>query len=244
MWPKFTNQFEMRYACVALTVLLGAALSSPAQASGRAEFKAGYASLLRHDYDQAITHFTDAIGTGELPAPDLAMAYHYRGAEYLKIGQDDKAIADFDHALALNPSLSTVYNDRAIAFRRKGDFNSALADYNEAIRLKPRVHNFYLNRGLAYATNRQYEEAIADYKLALYYSPNSVPAFVALGDAHLQQGRESEALADYRQAMRRKGDLLKVYPSVSTKLAALGVTPVTFADAGTAAKVDVVGDTP
>jgi tetratricopeptide (TPR) repeat protein len=211
------------------------------------ELNAGYSALIRHDYDRAIAHFTDAIKTGELRPPDLAIAYHYRGAEYLKTGRDDEAIADFDRALALNPSLSTVYNDRAIVFRRKGDFNPALADYSEAIRLMPRVHNFYLNRGLAYATNGQYAEAIADYKLALYYSPNCVPAFVALGDAHLQQGHESEALADYRQAMRRKGDLLKEYPGVATKLAALGATPaanVTVAAAKTAEKVNVIGDTP
>jgi tetratricopeptide (TPR) repeat protein len=226
MWYKLANHFEICCAGIAVTVLLSAVLPLPAHASGgRMEFKAGYSAILRHDHDRAISHFTDAIDSGELPPAELALAYHFRGADYLKIGHDDEAIADFDRALALNPSFPTVYNDRAIAFRHKGDLARAVADYGEAIKLMPRVHSFYLNRGLAYAANGQYEEAIADYKLALYYKPDCVPAFVALGDAHLKLGRKGEAIEAYRQAMRRKGDLLKEYPGVGVTLVALGAMP-------------------
>ena len=225
MRSTVTRRFQSRFAGIALTVLLSTALSVAAHATGRGQFNAGYSALLHKNYDRSIARFTDAIETGELRPADLALAYENRGASYLRTGRDDEAIADFDRALALNPSLATAHNDRAIAFRRKGDLARAIADYSEAIRLSPGVHHFHLNRGLTYAANRQYEEAIADYKLAVYYKANNAPALVALGDAHLEQGRKADALAAYQQAMRTKGDLFKVYPGVAAKLAALGAPP-------------------
>jgi tetratricopeptide (TPR) repeat protein len=240
--------FANKYRGVALGALLATAMSLPAHATtGAGRFEAGYTSLLRHDHEQAITRFTNAIESGELRPNVLALAYHYRGAEFLTTGRNDEAIADFDHALALNPNLPTVFNDRGIAFRRKGEFTRAVADYNEAIKLMPGVHSFHLNRGLALAANHQYEDAIADYKMALRYKADSVPAFVALGDAHMQEGRNADALVAYRQAMRKKGDVLKEYPWVGVQLGTIGAMPPAKAAAGTepsAAKISVVDIVP
>ena len=208
---------------IALLILASAALSFPAHASALGDFSAGYDAMLKKDYNQAILRFTSAIATGDLNPANLALAYHYRGAEYLKTGRDDDAIADLDHAIALNPKLETAYYDRAIAHKHKGDYASAVADYSAAIKLNPDLNYFYLYRGQAYAANNQVDEAIADYKRALYYSPNSVPALVSLGDAYYKQGRNGEALATYQQAMRRKGNLFETYTSLPARLAELGM---------------------
>jgi len=197
------------------------ALAWPAYASGLGDFSAGYASLLQKNYARAIEQFSGAIASGELRPANLALAHHYRGAEYLKTGRDDEAIADLDRAIALNPTLYTAFYDRGLALSHKGEHARAIADYSEAIRLHPDLHYLYLHRGRSYAATNRYEEAVADYKMALYYRPKSVPSLVALGDAHWQQGRNQEALAAYRQAMRLKGDLLKAYPGLVAKLAAL-----------------------
>jgi len=208
-------------------VALFSALSLPAHASAVGDFNAGYDALLQKNYARAIEHFSTAIASGDLKPANLALAHHWRGAEYLKTGRDDEAIADFDRALALNPKLYTAYYDRAIALRHKGELTRAIADFNEAIRQSPNVHYFYLHRGQAYAANHQLNEAVADYKQALYYQPESVPTFVALGDALMEQGRRAEALDAFQQAMRRKGDLLKVYPGIGAKLTALRGGPET-----------------
>ena len=203
------------------------ALSLPAHASAVGDFNAGYDALLQKNYARAIERFTSAIASGDLKPYNLALAHHWRGAEYLKTGRDDEAIADFDRALALNPTLYAAYYDRAIALRHKGELTRAIADYSEAIRQNPDVNYFYLHRGQAYAANHQLNEAVADYKKALYYRPESVPAFVALGDALMEQGRRAEALDAFEQAMRRHGGLLKLYPGIGAKLAALRGAPET-----------------
>ena len=206
-------------------IALFSALSLPAHASAVGDFNAGYDALLQKNYARAIERFTSAIASGDLRPGNLALAHHYRGAEYLKTGHDDEAIADFDQAIALNPKLYTAYYDRAIALRHKGELTRAIADYSEAIRISPNVHYFYLHRGQAYAANHQLDEAVADYKQALFYQPESVPSFVALGDAYMEQGRRAEALAAFQQAMRRKGNLLEVYPGIAAKLTALRAVP-------------------
>jgi tetratricopeptide (TPR) repeat protein len=198
-------------------------LTAPAYASARSDMKAGYDALRRHDYDKAISLFTSAIETGDLTRPNRALAYHYRGAEYLNVGRYDEAIADFDRAIMLEPvKLPTAYSDRGIAYRRKGDYAKAIADYSEAIRLWPDWHDWYLNRGLAYAANRQYAEAIADFGRALFYRPDLISAYIARGDAYLALDNKFEALADYRRALRHNGSLLDQYPGLAAKMGALG----------------------
>ena len=49
----------------------------------------------------------------------------------------DRAIADYDAALKLDPKFQRAYNNRGAAGRQKGDRARALQDYAEAVRLDP-----------------------------------------------------------------------------------------------------------
>ena len=48
-------------------------------------------------------------------------------------GEQDKAIAEFDKALAIDPHDPDSYNNRGVAWYFKGQHDKALADYNRAI---------------------------------------------------------------------------------------------------------------
>ena len=54
------------------------------------------------DYDQAIADFDEAIALD----PQDALAYANRGYAYYNLGDDDKAIADYERALELGLELS------------------------------------------------------------------------------------------------------------------------------------------
>jgi tetratricopeptide (TPR) repeat protein len=49
----------------------------------------------------------------------------------------DRAIADYNAALKLDPKFQRAYNNRGAAWRDKGDRARALQDYAEAVRLDP-----------------------------------------------------------------------------------------------------------
>ena len=51
--------------------------------------------------------------------PDFSIAYYNRGSAYIDTGEYDRAIADFDRALALSPKNADVYYDRGLAYDGK-----------------------------------------------------------------------------------------------------------------------------
>ena len=56
-----------------------------------------------------------------------------RGIAFLKKGDHDKALADFNKAIELDPNNALAYSNRGKALSKKGNDDKALADYNKAI---------------------------------------------------------------------------------------------------------------
>jgi tetratricopeptide (TPR) repeat protein len=209
----------------ALAVVLCVVSSLPAAATSRGNFREGYQALLRRDYDKAIEHLTRAIDIGDLTRANQALAYHYRGALYLKRDRIDEAISDLDRALGLNPRLATAFGDRGIAHRKKGQYELAIADYGQAIRLWPEWHDWYVHRGIVLSALGRYDDAIADYGTALSLRPNLVSAFVARADAYLAKGETANAIGDFRRAVALDRDVTLNYPGIAEKLTRLGAVP-------------------
>ena len=66
-----------------------------------------------------------------------ASAYNDSGSDKYDKGDLDGAIADYTHAIALDPKLAKAYYNRGLARYDKGDLSSAIADYDQAIKLNP-----------------------------------------------------------------------------------------------------------
>ena len=210
---------------VVLALVLCVVSSLPALATSRGNFKEGYQALLRRDYDKAIEYLTLAIEIGDLTRSNQALAYHYRGALFLKRERIDEAILDLDRALELNPRLATAYGDRGIAHRKKGEYELAIADYSEAMRLWPEWHDWYLHRGMVFVILGRFDDAIADYGTALKLRPRFVAALVARADAYVAKGESDKAIGDLGRAIAIDRDATVKYPGISEKLARLGVVP-------------------
>lgn len=68
---------------------------------------------------------------------NLSIAYTNRGIAYGKTGHLDRAIADYDQAIKLNPRFASAYRNRGFAYESKGEKKRAIADYRKAIELNP-----------------------------------------------------------------------------------------------------------
>jgi tetratricopeptide (TPR) repeat protein len=66
-----------------------------------------------------------------------AQAYENRGLVKQRKGDLDGAIADFSHAIELDPRLADAYQNRGLAKSSKGDSQGAADDYERAKKLKP-----------------------------------------------------------------------------------------------------------
>ena len=62
-----------------------------------------------------------------------------RGFVYLKLGEIDKALADYDAALRLMPTLASSLYGRGLAKKRKGDTAGADSDFKAATALRPTI---------------------------------------------------------------------------------------------------------
>ena len=84
------------------------------------------------DYASAIADFDEAIRIRP-----RASFLTDRGDAYQAMKNFDRAIADYEAALKLDPKFERAYNNRGAARESQGDRERALQDYAEAVRLNP-----------------------------------------------------------------------------------------------------------
>jgi lipoprotein NlpI len=145
---------------------------------------------------------TQSIKSGKWTGNNQAINYGNRGKAYEDKGDFDRAIADYNQAISINPGNATFYNNRGIAYRGKGDLDRAIADYNQAISLNPKDHDAYYNRGISYRTKGDLDHAIADYNQAISLNPKDPDFFNNRAFAYREKGDFDRAIADYSEAIR------------------------------------------
>jgi tetratricopeptide (TPR) repeat protein len=85
---------------------------------------------------------------------------------YGDIGQRERAIADYDEAIRLDPKYATAYYNRGVIYGDIGQRERAIADYDEAIRLDPTLAQAWFNKGAVYANIGRLQEALACFERA------------------------------------------------------------------------------
>ena len=122
----------------------------------------GVAYSEKHQYDQAISDFTDALKIN----PKDSYAYYYRGIAYGERNQVDQAIDDFTKALEIEPNAVSARYYRGIAYREKGQFDWAIEDFTKILQIDPKAASTYYHRGVAYYFKKDYEKSWKDVKKA------------------------------------------------------------------------------
>ncbi len=118
---------------------------------------------------------TAVIRSGHQTPEDLARAYFNRGRAWSDKGQFDRAIADFDQAIRLDPEYPDAFNNRGVAYAGKGQFDRAIEDYDRAIALDPNYAIAIYNRGLAAQSLGRTDEAAAYFARAKQVGPRLMP---------------------------------------------------------------------
>src|SRR5580704_17342128 len=113
--------------------------------------------------DVVIAACSRAIASGKFSGEELAPFYVSRGVVYKNKRGLDRAIADFDQAIRLDPKNTDAYTLRGMAWQTKGDLDRAIVDYDQTIRIDPKNTGAYTVRGVAWAAKGDFDRAIADY---------------------------------------------------------------------------------
>jgi tetratricopeptide (TPR) repeat protein len=159
-----------------------------------------------HGPQQVVAACSRIIASKRANQNVLSSALNLRGLAYDWLRDYDRAFADFNEAIRVNPRYASPYNNRGLGYERKGDVDRAIADYGESIRLDPSspVESLraYRNRGTAYERKKDYDRAIADYSEIIRRDPKFSYALTYRARSYERMGDNDRAVADYDQAIR------------------------------------------
>ena len=179
------------------TLLVAAALSIAQAAAADREPRCGEIS---GNPERAIQVCTRWIEYGSLSRPELARAYHSRGSEWATQGNHDRAVADYNMAVELDPKLAQAYFNRALSWSEKGDSDRAIADYDAALKLTPRDTRAYMGRAVEWTVRGDYKRALADYEEIIRLDPKSLSGYFGRARVRFYAGDFAGATSDFARA--------------------------------------------
>ena len=140
MRPRFKSLIRnAAIACILSVARPDVALATGAEpgADLKADPAPCVAAAASSDADKIIAVCGALVDNDKTERADRIKALFARAGAYDRIGMIDRAIADYDTVLRLDPALADIYNLRGELWRRKGDRPRALADFAAAIKLNP-----------------------------------------------------------------------------------------------------------
>ncbi|MEE9192792.1 MAG: tetratricopeptide repeat protein [Candidatus Aerophobetes bacterium] len=166
-----------------------------------------------------LTHFHDTwLGSSKSPKQSLAKAielvqkaielddgYSHSVLGFLlsQIRQYDKAIAEAERGVALNPNSADSHAWLGLTLFLSGRYQEAIPEFEKAIRLNPIPPGWYLhNLGLAYFCTGRHEEGIKECEKAVRQKPDSLYARLELAAVYGLSGRDEEARAEATEVLR------------------------------------------
>jgi tetratricopeptide (TPR) repeat protein len=179
----------MRRSVLFLGAAFLAAALAPAQAQTIVTLGKGYA----HDcfayakagvdpYD-GVEVCNQAIDREPLTVKDRAATFDNRGVMLDQLGRLEKAYADFQQSMTLDPKLGDPYVNLGSVMIKQKRYDEALESINKGIELGMSFpHIGYYDRAVAYQLLGRFKEAYYDYKKTLELEPNFTQASERLKD--------------------------------------------------------------
>ncbi len=158
--------------------------------------------------EEALRLFNDLA----LRYPRVSSVYIERSDLLKELGFMDRAIADTNTALAMNPKNMQVLRMRAHLYDMSGKLDLAIRDYNVLIVANKYDAGHWRARGIAYKRLKRYAEAARDLGEAARVEPHGKYCAEILYD----QGDMLLLSGDYNQSVKVFTQLAKVAPDVST----------------------------
>ncbi|MCL5022520.1 MAG: tetratricopeptide repeat protein, partial [Nitrospirae bacterium] len=150
--------------------------------------------------------------------PRTYFAYNNRGTTLYAMGQLDRAIEDYEKAIALYPAYPKGHYNLGLALFEKGLLEQAIGEYEIAVRLEPRNVDAHLNLGIAYAKKGLRDKSIEEYRTVERLSAGSAEPYYQLGSFFSNRGLVAEATELLEIAVRIKPDFADAQSNLAAAL--------------------------
>ena len=198
-WNKEGNILSRRYAEEAIAL-------DPKYAGAYLRLSATYIMDMSYgtteSAEQSLRRAEECVQKALTLGDSSGEAHAFLGRIYLTKRLHEKAIAEGERALALDPNSDFVQAALGYSLHFAGRFEEAIAIYQKAIRLNPFPAWYYLVLATSYVQLGRYEEAIREYKKALHRTPDSTMPHLGLAATYSSMGREKEAQDEATEVLR------------------------------------------
>ena len=133
--------------------------------------------------------------------PDAAVIRSNRAALYFDAMQYDKALPEWQLALAQKPDNVVTMNALGLLYTRLDRNDDAEAMFEQAIAAKPLWGDSHFNHALLLQKTGHLSEALSEFKVGVTLSPLSAPAHRWYGEALLENNQREEAVEQFKQAV-------------------------------------------
>ncbi len=133
--------------------------------------------------------------------PEAAVIRSNRASLYFDAMQYDKALPEWQLALAQKPDNVVTMNALGILYTRLGRNDDAEAIFEQAIAAKPLWGDSHFNHALLLQKTGHLPQALVEFTAGVTLSPLSAPAHRWYGEALLENNQRDEAVAQFKQAI-------------------------------------------
>jgi len=143
----------------------------------------------------------------------LAIAHSLLSCLFRCKREYDRAIAEAERAVALDPAGIAALNSYATALMFAHSPEKSLPVFQKAIRLSPFGPSYlYNNFGWALQKAGRFEEAVSEFKKAIQIAPDDILAHTKLAVTYIMMGRENEARTEAAEVLRINPKYLQSFP--------------------------------
>jgi tetratricopeptide (TPR) repeat protein len=160
-------------------------------------------------WNDSLTLWNDIIEK----SPAAAQAYDGRAGAYRDNGDYNRAIADFNKAMELDPGFAAAYFGRGYIYCAfLGKIDPAIADLKKAVALAPDFPDAWNTLGIAYGMEDSCGPATMGFDRAIALKPDFADAYVNRGLAYMNcSGNPGRAIADFTKAITLDPGLAKAH---------------------------------
>jgi tetratricopeptide (TPR) repeat protein len=140
-----------------------------------------------------------------------SVAYNNLGIAYRSIGEFERAKANLEKSLEIDPSYSPSYVNLGNLYNSIGDSKKAITLYNRSLSIERNSVEAYFNLGVVYNNIGRKEEAMKMFEKAIAIEPAHLLSYVNLINLYEASGKQNNIASLYEKAIANDLDYFDAY---------------------------------